>query len=107
MRSLKLGLAATAAICALSATAQADCVKVGGARRSCDPRYRRDLCDARSCKRHLWEGSRGQGPCPHDVRRWLSYNDVSLIADGVQSDDTQNLLGAWFASPCDPDAWRK
>ena len=29
MRSLKLGLAAAAAICALSATAQADCVKVG------------------------------------------------------------------------------
>ena len=29
MRSLKLGLAATAAFCALSATAQADCVKVG------------------------------------------------------------------------------
>ena len=29
MRSLKLAIAATAAICALSATAQADCVKVG------------------------------------------------------------------------------
>lgn len=29
MRSLKLGLAATAVICALSATAHADCVKVG------------------------------------------------------------------------------
>ena len=29
MRSLKLGLAATAMICALSATAQADCVRVG------------------------------------------------------------------------------
>ena len=28
MRSLKLGLAATAVICALSATAQADCIKV-------------------------------------------------------------------------------
>ena len=29
MRSLKLGFAVTAMICALSATAQADCVKVG------------------------------------------------------------------------------
>ena len=29
MRSLKLGLAATAVICALSATAQADCIRVG------------------------------------------------------------------------------
>lgn len=29
MRSLKLGLAATAVICALSTAAQADCVKVG------------------------------------------------------------------------------
>lgn len=29
MRSLKLGLAAAAAFCALSAAAQADCVKVG------------------------------------------------------------------------------
>lgn len=29
MRSFKLGLAAAAVICALSATAQADCIKVG------------------------------------------------------------------------------
>ena len=29
MRTLKLGLAATAVMCALSATAQADCIKVG------------------------------------------------------------------------------
>ena len=92
MRSLKLGLAATAAFCALSATAQADCVKVGSGRRSCDPRYRLPLCDARSGKRHLWAGPRGQGPGPHEMRRRLKYDDVSLHADSVQSDDTQNLL---------------
>ena len=92
MRSLKLGLAATAVICALSATAQADCVKVEalGEAVTHDIAYR--LCDARSCKRHLWEGSRGQGSCPHEVRRRLSYNDVSLLADGVQSDGTPHLL---------------
>ena len=26
------------------------------------------------------------------MRRRLNYDDVSLLADGVQSDDTQNLL---------------
>ena len=92
MRSLKLGLAATAVICALSATAQADCVKVGSGRRSCDPRYRLPLLDARPCKHHLWAGPRGQGPGPDEMRRRLKYDDVSLLADGVQSDVTQNLL---------------
>ena len=49
MRSLKLGLAATAMICALSATAQAaDCVKVAVAGESIDPRSRRPLLDERS-----------------------------------------------------------
>ena len=92
MRSLKLGLAAAAVICALSATAQADCIKVEVARRSCDPRYRRGLCDARSRKHYLWQGSRGEGPCPHEVRRWLRDNDVSLLADGVQRHSTPYLL---------------
>ena len=91
MRSLRLGLAATAIFCALSATAQADCVKVQAAG-DFDPRSRRPLLDPRPCKRHLWAGPRGQGPGPHEMRRRLKYDDVSLLADGVQSDDTQNLL---------------
>ncbi|MGZ5915126.1 MAG: hypothetical protein ACXWJU_07340, partial [Hyphomicrobium sp.] len=41
---------------------------------------------------HLWEGSRGQRPRPHDVQRWLGYNDLSLLADGVQRDGTPYLL---------------
>ena len=92
MRSLKLGLAATAVICALSATAQADCVKVGAVGEAMTHDIAVLFCDARSCKHHLWAGPRGQGPCPHEVRRRLKYNDVSLLADGVQSDNTQNLL---------------
>ena len=49
MRSLKLGLAATAMVCALSATAQAaDCVKVAAVGETVDPRYRRALFDERS-----------------------------------------------------------
>ncbi len=92
MRSLKMGLAAAMVICALSATAQADCVKVEALGEAVTHDIAEVFCDARSRKHHLWEGSRGQGPCPHDVRRWLRYNDVSLLADGVQSDGTPYLL---------------
>ena len=85
MRSLKLGLAATAMICALSATAQADCVKVEA------------LGEAVTHDIALIFATHGlanviYGKGPHEVRRRVSYNDVSLLADGVQSDDTQNLL---------------
>ena len=92
MRSLKLGLAATAVICALSATAQADCIRVGALGDGFYPRSRRDHVDARSCKRHLWAGPRGQGLGPHDLRSRLNYDDVSLLADRVQSDNIQKLL---------------
>ena len=69
MRSLKLGLAATAVICALSATAQADCIKVGAVGEAVTHDIAVIFVDARSCKRHLWAGPRGQGPGPHDLRR--------------------------------------
>ena len=60
-------------------------------RRSRDPRYRRTLFEERSQKRHLWAGPRGAGPGPDDLQSGLSYDDVPILANGVQSDHTQNL----------------
>ena len=92
MRSLKLGLAATAMICALSATAQADCVKVAVAGES----LTHDLAvlfSTNGLKNIMaGQGRVGQGPVHTTCKDRLRYDDVSLLADGVQSDDSQNLL---------------
>ena len=100
MRSLKLGLAATAMICALSATAQAaDCVKVAVAGEA----LTHDLAvlfSTNGLKNIMaGQGRVGQGPVQHDLQNRLRYDDVSLLADGVQSDNSQNLLGRLALPP--------
>ena len=109
MRSLKLGLAATAMICALSATAQAaDCVRVAVAGEALTHDIA-VLFSTNGLKNIIYgQGRVGQGPVQHDLQDRLRYDDVSLLADGVQSDNSQNLLGRLAcASPCDPVAWRQ
>ena len=109
MRSLKLGLAATAMICALSATAQAaDCVRVAVAGKS----LTHDLAvlfSTNGLKNIMaGQGRVGQGPVQHDLQNRLRYDDVSLLADGVQSDNSQSLLGRLaLPRPFDPAAWRQ
>ncbi len=92
MRSLKLGFAAAAVICALSATAQADCIKV----ESLGEAVTHDIAEVFAthglANIIYGKGRVGKGPCPHEVHRWLRYNDVPLLADGVQRDGTPYLL---------------
>jgi hypothetical protein len=62
-------------------------------RRIIDPRSRRALLDERSEKHHGRAGPRGSGPGAHDLQNRRSDDDVSLLADGVQNDNSQSLLG--------------
>ena len=100
MRSLKLGLAATAMICALSATAQAaDCVKVAVAGET----LTHDLAvlfSTNGLKNIMaGQGRVGQGPVRTTCKAGSGDDDVSLLADGVQSDNSQDLLGRLALPP--------
>ena len=92
MRSLKLGLAATAVICALSATAQADCVKVAAVGEAVTHDIAVLFSTHGLANVIYGQGRVGKGPVHTKCEDRLKYDDVSLLADGVQSDDTQNLL---------------
>ena len=52
----------------------------------------------RAC-RFLGQGRVGQGPVRTTCKNRLKYDDVSLLADGVQSDNSQNLLGRLALPP--------
>ena len=92
MRSLKLGLAATAVICALSATAQADCIKV----ESVGEAVTHDIAElfaTNGLTNIIYgKGRVGKGPVHTTCKDGSAYNDVSLLADGVQRDGTPYLL---------------
>ena len=92
MRSLKLGLAATAVICALSATAQADCIKVGAVGEAVTHDLAFIISTHGLANVIYGQGRVGKGPVHTKCEDRLNYDDVSLLADRVQSDNTQNLL---------------
>ena len=107
MRSLKLGLAATAVICALSATAQADCVRVGAVGEAVTHDIAVLFSTHGLANVIYGQGRVGKGPVHTKCEDRLKYDDVSLLADGVQSDDTQKLLRRLALLPGDPVARRK
>ncbi len=92
MRSLKLGLATAVVICALSATAQADCVKV----ESLGEAVTHDIAEVFAthglANIIYGKGRVGKGPVHTTCVDGSGYNDVSLLADGVQRDGTPYLL---------------
>ena len=104
MRSLKLGLAATAMVCALSATAQAaDCVKVAARSAKLLTHDIAVLFSTNGLKNIIaGQGRVGKGPVHTTCKAGSAYDDVSLLADGVQSDDTQNLLRRLALPPYTP-----
>ena len=91
MRSLKLGLAATAVICAFSATAHADCVKVQAVGEAVTHNIA-ELFSTHGLANIIYgQGRVGKGPVKTKCEDGPGDNAVSLLADGMQSDDTQNL----------------
>ena len=70
-----------------------------GARRSCDPRYRLRLCDARSCKRHLWEGSRGKGPVHTKCMDGSTTTTCRSWQTACSATAPHTCLGAWACLP--------
>ena len=93
MRSFKLGLAATAVICALSATAQADCVKVEALGEAVTHDIAYVFATHGLANVIYGKGRVGKGPVHTTCRDGSGYNDMSLLADGVQRDGTSHLLG--------------
>ena len=102
MQSLKLGLAATAMVCALSAMAQAaDCRRVTalGQTLTHDSAV---LFSTNALKNTLaGKGLVGKGPVRTTCENRLGDDDVSLLADGLQRRNTQDLLGR-LAVPLTP-----
>jgi hypothetical protein len=92
MRSLKLGLAATAMFCALSTTTEAaDCVKVATVGEAVTHDIA-ELFSKNGLKNVIYgQGRVGQGPVQTTCKTGLGYDDVPFLADGLQSDHTQNL----------------
>ena len=92
MRSLKLGLAAPAVICALSATAQADCIRVAAVGEGLTHDLAVIMSTHGLANVIYGQGRVGKGSVHTTCEDRLNYDDVSLLADRVQSDNTQNLL---------------
>ncbi|HET6389455.1 hypothetical protein [Hyphomicrobium sp.] len=99
MRSLKLGLAATAVMCSLSATAHAgDCVKVRAVGEAVTHDIAKLFATNGLANIIYGQGREGKGPV-QVMRRRLNDNDVPLLADGLQGDDAQNLPGRLAVLP--------
>src|SRR5215470_15673941 len=98
MRSLKLGFAATAMICALSATAHAaDCVRVAVAGESLTHDIS-VLFSTNGLKNIIYgQGCVGQGPVRTTCKTGSST--TTSLADGVQSTTPKTCLGAWLCLP--------
>lgn len=100
MRSLKLGLAATAVICALSATAQAgDCVRVGAAGESLTHDIA-VLFSTNGLKNIIYgQGRVGQGPVRTTCKTGLSTTTCHSSQMACKVTTPKTCLGAWLCLP--------
>lgn len=99
MRSLKLGLAATAVICALSATAHADCVRVGsvGEFASHDVAA---LFATNGLKNIIYgQGREGKGPVSLKCEDGSGTTTCRASQMACQVTTPKACLGAWLCSP--------
>jgi hypothetical protein len=100
MRSLKLGLAATAVICALSATAQAaDCVRVAAVGESVTHGIA-ELFSTNGLKNIMsGKGRVGQGPVHTTCKTGLITTTCHSSQLGCKVTTPKACLGAWLCSP--------
>jgi len=99
MRSLKLGLAATAVICALSATAQADCVRVGsvGEFASHDVAA---LFATNGLKNIIYgQGREGKGPVSLKCEDGSATTTCRASQMACKVTTPKTCLGAWLCLP--------
>jgi hypothetical protein len=100
MRSLKLGLAATAVICALSATAQAaDCVKVAVAGEALTHDIA-ELFSKNGLKNVIYgQGRVGQGPVQTTCKAGPGTTTCHSSQMACKVTTPKTCLGAWLCLP--------
>ena len=96
MRSLKLGLAAAALVCALSATAQADCVKVGSVGEA--PTHDiASLFATNGLKNIIYaQGREGKGPVSVKCEDGSATTTCHASQMACQVSSPKTCLGAWL-----------
>lgn len=99
MRSLKLGLAATAVICSLSATAQADCVTI----RSVGEAMTHDIAEVFAthglANIIYGQGRVGKGPVHTTCSDGSGTTTCHSSQTACKVTTEKTCLGAWFCFP--------
>jgi len=99
MRSLKLGLAATVVICAFSATAQADCVKVGSVGQAITHDIA-ELFAKNGLKNIIYgQGREGKGPVHTTCEDGSTTTTCRSSQMACQVTTPKTCLGAWLCLP--------
>lgn len=99
MRSLKLGLAAAAAFCALSATAQADCIKVGAVGQAVTHDIA-ELFSTHGLANIIYgQGRVGKGPVHTKCDDSSSMTTCHSSQTACKVTTPKTCLGAWLCFP--------
>jgi len=99
MRSLKLGLAATAVICALSTTAQADCIKVGALGEALTHDIA-ELFSTHGLANVIYgQGRVGKGPVRTSCETGPTTTTCRSSQTACKVTTPKSCLGAWFCFP--------
>lgn len=96
MRSLKLGLAATAMLCALAATAQADCVKVAAVGEAVTHDIA-ELFAKNGLKNIIYgQGREGKGPVTTKCEDVSTTTTCRSSQTACKVSEPKTCLGAWL-----------
>ena len=99
MRSLKLGLAVTAAICALSATAQADCIRVGALGEALTHDIAETFSTHGLANVIYGKGRVGKGPVRTICEAGSNTTTCKSSQMACKVTTPKSCLGAWFCFP--------
>ena len=99
MRTLRLGLAATAVICGLSATAQADCIKVGALGEALTHDIA-ELFSTHGLANVIYgQGRVGKGPVQTTCKEGSTTTTCISSQTACKVTTPKSCLGAWFCFP--------
>lgn len=99
MRSIKLGLAATAMICVLSATAQADCVKVGSVGEAVTHDIAKLFATNGLANIIYGQGREGKGPVHTKCEDGTTTTICRAWQMACKVSTPKTCLGAWLCLP--------
>ena len=99
MRSLKLGLAAAAVICTLSATAQADCIKVEALGEAPNHGIAEMFSTHGLANVIYGKGRVGQGPVHTTCKAGSTTTTCVSSQTACKVTTPKSCLGAWFCFP--------